>query len=137
MLTYIEVTGKTDEEALAKGLAQLGLDRDDVSVEILERGKAGFLGIGSVPARVKITYEGPDEPAPVAEEQEVAEIEEKVMAAFAPQEEELVAEEPVVEETPAADTYPEGNPFEAEPLEVTRRINLSDLKFGRNYSSDD
>ena len=75
--------------------------------------------------------------APVAEEQEVAEIEEKVMAAFAPQEEELVAEEPVVEETPAADTYPEGNPFEAEPLEVTRRINLSDLKFGRNYSSDD
>ena len=73
MLTYIEVTGKTDEEALAKGLAQLGLDRDDVSVEILERGKAGFLGIGSVPAKVKITYEAPDEPAPapVAEERPV------------------------------------------------------------------
>ena len=64
MEKYIEVTAKTEEEAIAKGLAQLGLDRDDVSVEILERGKTGFLGIGSVPAKVKLTYEGPDEPEP-------------------------------------------------------------------------
>jgi spoIIIJ-associated protein len=59
---FIEVTGKTDDEALSKGLQQLGLDRDDVSVEILERGKTGFLGIGSVPAKVRLTYEAPDEP---------------------------------------------------------------------------
>ena len=70
MEKYIEVTAKTEDEAIAKGLAQLGLDRDDVSVEILERGKTGFLGIGSVPAKVKLTYEGPDEPepAPVVEQ---------------------------------------------------------------------
>ena len=65
MLKYLEVTGKTEEEAVAKGLAQLGLDRDDVSLEILERGRTGFLGIGSVPAKVKLTYEAPDEPEPV------------------------------------------------------------------------
>ena len=65
MLKYIEVTAKTEDEAIAKGLAQLGLDRDDVSVEILERGKTGFLGIGSVPAKVKLTYETPDEPEPI------------------------------------------------------------------------
>ena len=64
MLKYIEVTAKTEDEAIAKGLAQLGLDRDDVSVEILERGRTGFLGIGSVPAKVKLTYEALDEPAP-------------------------------------------------------------------------
>lgn len=64
MEKYIEVTAKTEDEAIAKGLAQLGLDRDDVSVEILDRGKTGFLGIGSVPAKVKLTYEVPDEPAP-------------------------------------------------------------------------
>ena len=64
MQKYIEVTAKTEEEAIAKGLAQLGLDRDDVSVEILDRGKTGFLGIGSVPAKVKLTYEAPEEPAP-------------------------------------------------------------------------
>ena len=61
MLKFIEVTGKNEDEAIAKGLAQLGLDRDDVSLEILERGKTGFLGIGSVPAKVKLTYEAPDE----------------------------------------------------------------------------
>ncbi len=65
MLKYMEFTAKTEDEAIAKGLAHLGLDRDDVSVEILERGKTGFLGIGSVPAKVKLTYEAPDEPKPV------------------------------------------------------------------------
>ena len=65
MLKHIEVTAKTEDEAIAKGLAQLGLDRDDVSLEILDRGKTGFLGIGSVPAKVKLTYEAPDEPEPV------------------------------------------------------------------------
>ena len=64
MLKYMEFTAKTEDEAIAKGLAYLGMDRDDVSVEILERGKTGFLGIGSVPAKVKLTYEAPDEPAP-------------------------------------------------------------------------
>ena len=47
MLKYMEFTAKTEDEAIAKGLAYLGLDRDDVSVEILDRGKTGFLGIGS------------------------------------------------------------------------------------------
>ena len=67
MLKYMEFTAKTEDEAIAKGLAQLGLDRDDVSVEILDRGKTGFLGIGSVPAKVKLTYEAPDEPEPIPE----------------------------------------------------------------------
>ena len=64
-MSYIDVTGKTEDEAIRKGLEQLGMDRDDVSVEILERAKSGFLGIGSSPARVRLTY-GPEE-APVAE----------------------------------------------------------------------
>ena len=67
MLKYIEVTGKNEEEAIKNALAKLGLDRDDVSVEILERAKSGFLGIGGTPAKIKVTYEAPDEPAPVAE----------------------------------------------------------------------
>ena len=71
------------------------------------------------------------EPAP-AEENPVAEIEENVLAAFSAQSTE---EQAPTEETPAEDDYPEGDPFaEEEPLEATRRINLDDLKFGRNYS---
>ncbi len=64
MLKWIEATGKTEEAAVQNALVQLGLDRDSVSVEVLERAKSGFLGFGSTPARVKVTYEAPDE-APV------------------------------------------------------------------------
>nr|WP_326171942.1 RNA-binding cell elongation regulator Jag/EloR [uncultured Oscillibacter sp.] len=60
MREFIDVTGKTEGEAISKALAQLGLDRDDVSVEILERAKSGFLGIGSSPARVRV-YHGPED----------------------------------------------------------------------------
>ena len=69
MREFIDVTGKTEDEAVSRALAQLGLDRDDVSVEILERAKSGFLGIGSSPARVRVYY-GPEEeePAPQAAE---------------------------------------------------------------------
>ena len=42
MTKYIETTGKTEEEAIGKALAQLGLERDDVSVELIERAKAAF-----------------------------------------------------------------------------------------------
>ena len=34
MRQYIDVTGKTEEEAIQNALRQLGMDRDDVSVEI-------------------------------------------------------------------------------------------------------
>ncbi len=61
MTKFIEVTGKTEEEAIAEGLRQLGLERDDVSVELLERAKPGFLGLGASPARVKLVYEGEDD----------------------------------------------------------------------------
>ncbi|MBU5625756.1 Jag N-terminal domain-containing protein [Oscillibacter sp. MSJ-2] len=60
-MSYIEVTGKNEDEAIAKALAQLNLDRDDVSVEILERSKPGFLGIGAVPAKVRVSYEGAEQ----------------------------------------------------------------------------
>lgn len=60
MREFIDVTGKTEDEAISKALAQLGLDRDDVSVEILERAKSGFLGLGSCPAKVRVSY-GPEE----------------------------------------------------------------------------
>lgn len=60
-MSYIEVTGKTEEEAVRKALTQLGLERDDVSLEILERAKSGFLASGGSPARIRVTY-GTDEP---------------------------------------------------------------------------
>lgn len=68
MLKTLEKSGKTEEAAIAAALEELGLDRDDVSVEIVERAKSGFLGIGASPAVIRVQYEAPDEePETVAE----------------------------------------------------------------------
>ena len=61
----IVTTGKTIDLAIEAALTQLGLDRDSVSVQVLTQAKAGFLGIGSTPAKVQVTYEAPD-PKPEA-----------------------------------------------------------------------
>ena len=65
MEKFIVTTGKTIDLAVAAALKDLNLDRDSVSVEVLENAKSGFLGIGASPAKVKVTYEAPD-PVPEA-----------------------------------------------------------------------
>ena len=62
-------SGKTIELAIESALTQLGLDRDSVSVMVLQQAKAGFLGFGAQPAKVQVTYEAPD---PVPEAPKVA-----------------------------------------------------------------
>lgn len=72
-------------------------------------------------------------PAPAEESVRVEEIGETVMAAFAAQQVEQALEETA--EEPPVDDYPEGDPFASdEEPDATRRINLEDLKFGRNYT---
>ena len=64
MEKFIVTTGKTIDLAVAAALKELNLDRDNVSVEVLENAKSGFLGIGASPAKVKVTYEVPDKAVP-------------------------------------------------------------------------
>ena len=73
MLKWIETTGKTERDALNKALKELGLEEDDISIEVITRAKTGFLGIGSCPAKIRVTYEVPDEPAPTVEPEAPAE----------------------------------------------------------------
>ena len=61
MTKSMEVRGKTAEEALEKALSQLGLERDEVAVEVIARAKTGFLGIGASEAVLRVSYEAPDE----------------------------------------------------------------------------
>lgn len=64
MKREIIATGKTVEEAIQNGIKQYGLDEDNVIKEVLERPKKGILGIGVVPAKVKIIYS--ETPAEIA-----------------------------------------------------------------------
>lgn len=50
-----EFSGKDVEEAIEKGLRELGLSRNDVEVKILDEGKAGLFGLmGASPAKIKL-----------------------------------------------------------------------------------
>jgi len=53
--TTLEVLAPTVEEAIEKGLEQLGLNRDDVDVEVLDEGKRNLFRFASKQARVKLT----------------------------------------------------------------------------------
>ena len=90
MLKWIETTGRSEEDAIAAALFQLGLDRDDVSVEVIERAKSGFLGFGGNPAKVRVSYEVADEETPVVPEKK----------------EEVIEVKPVVEEKPVVEAAP-------------------------------
>ena len=96
MQKFIEMTGKTEDAAIAAALEKLGLSREEVSVEVLELAKPGFLGIGGTLAKVRVSYEGPDEELveePVVQEAPKA----------APVEQEASkAEDPAPAEAPAA-----------------------------------
>lgn len=68
-----EFTGRTVEEAIERGLHQLGRRRADVDIEILVRGKpANMLGLGGEDARVMLSFDetAPDS-EPVVDEAEV------------------------------------------------------------------
>ncbi len=49
------MTARTVDEAIELALKELDVDRDEAEVEILSKGKAGFLGIGAELARVRVT----------------------------------------------------------------------------------
>ena len=100
MLKWIETTGRSEEDAISAALFQLGLERDDVSVEVIERAKSGFLGFGSNPAKVRVSYEEVDGAArPLSDGFRLEELEE---AAPAPK--------PAQAAPPAARTEKKGAP---------------------------
>ena len=59
--TKLEVIAPSVDEAVEKGLRELGLTEDDVEVEILDEGKKGLLGLGSRQARIALKIKSPSE----------------------------------------------------------------------------
>lgn len=121
MLKWIETTGRSEQDAISAALFQLGLDQDDVSIEVIERAKSGFLGFGSNPAKVRVSYEEIDGKAcPLTEEPRVEkeeQPEEAAVSAAAPvrsvKEDVVLPAAPKQEEQPAA---PKAAPVEEETI---------------------
>jgi spoIIIJ-associated protein len=68
--TTLEVIAPSIEEAIEKGLGELGVGEDDVDIEVLDSGSRGLFGLGSRQARIRITIHGENigeqRPAPPA-----------------------------------------------------------------------
>jgi len=78
--TTLEIIAPTVEEAIAQGLAQLGLTADAVSVEVLDAGSKGLFGLGKAQVRVRLTVNGPGDADAVKEEPAVPAPEPKPVA---------------------------------------------------------
>lgn len=64
----IESRGPTVDAAVATGLQRMGLERDDVTIIIIDEGSRGLLGIGSREAIVRlIARPAVEDPAPVVQ----------------------------------------------------------------------
>lgn len=64
--TTLEMIAPTVDEAIARGLQQLGIPEEEVDVEILDQGAKGLFGLGNRQARVRLVVKDvPAEQAPV------------------------------------------------------------------------
>ncbi len=64
----LEVTGPTVDEAISKGLAELGKSLEEVEIEVISEGKKGWLFFKGEPAKVRITVKEPPSLEEVAKE---------------------------------------------------------------------
>lgn len=121
MLISKEFKGRSIEEAISSGIELLGIDRDDATIEVVERESKGFLGFGKKDAVVKITY---DDGKEEIKEEKPAEVKKKPAhkETFAPQKESVKREQPVkkvkgVKEEPVKEDKPLVSEEEAERSE--------------------
>jgi len=82
--TTLEIIAPTVEEAIADGLAQLGLTADAVSVEVLDTGNKGLFGLGKSQVRVRLTVNGSDDEEVVETESAASEPYPSSSSALAP-----------------------------------------------------
>ena len=101
MEKYLEKTGRTTDDAIAAALAELHLEREEVTVEVLQLPKSGFLGIGASPAVIRVSYQVEDEPVPAPAVEKPAGTEKPVKA-----EKPARTEKPVKAEKPAKPENP-------------------------------
>ena len=117
MEKFIEKTGRTTDDAIAAALAELRLEREDVTVEVLQLPKSGFLGFGAVPAKVRVGFVVPDEPKAEAPKQPK---QDKPVKAEAPKQEKSAKAEAPKQEKPAKAEAPK-QPKQDKPAKAEKQ----------------
>ena len=69
----LEISAKTVDEATKVALAQLGVSREEVEIEVIKKGKSGVLGVGAEDAKIKvILHDDEDQPGQLDDAAEMA-----------------------------------------------------------------
>lgn len=97
--TTLEIIAPSVEEAVERGLNELGLAREQVLVDVLDAGSRGLFGLGSRQARVRLTIR----PADYEEKMEELEDQSLLMVEEAPLTSQVVPLEAVGEEAVPGD----------------------------------
>lgn len=101
-MKQITQTGPTVENAISAALEKLQVTREEVSINIIQTGKKGFLGFGAKPAEVEVTVIEPELPPAAEEQAEEAPVSlepEEVLEEFAHEAQPLVTNEQAIQET--------------------------------------
>jgi spoIIIJ-associated protein len=127
----LEVIAPTIEEAVEKGLSELGLPEEAVDIEVLDEGSKGLFGLGSRQARVRLSIKGA---VPTDEVETVEElVEEEESSGYFDEDEEAYEELVVKEKTPPAEIKFEG--LEEHILDVAEDT-VSELLFKMHVRAD-
>lgn len=101
-MDYIEVSGKTKEEAIIKASMELETPSDELDIDVLSEGSKGFLGFGSKPFVIRARKRPAEEvPEKMEQEEETEEVKEEIKEDVKEEAkaEEAAAEEPAQPET--------------------------------------
>lgn len=79
-MDFVEVTGKTLEEAITNACLELGTTSSDIEYEVIEKGSTGFLGIGSKDAKISAWKKGAKPEIKTEVKEEKVEVKETVEA---------------------------------------------------------
>ena len=143
-MEYIEVTGKTVDDAITEACQKLEVTSDRLDYEVVEKGSSGFLGFGNKPALIKARVKSEENEAPAKEEKTEKPASKEEEKTQAPKAEKKSEEKPASEKSSAPKSGVVGDPkeflekvFAAMDLKVDIKVEQTEEEMCVELSGDE
>lgn len=143
-MEYIEVTGKTVDDAITEACQKLEVTSDRLDYEVVEKGSSGFLGFGNKPALIKARVKSEENEAPAKEEKTEKPASKEEKKTQAPKADKKSEEKPASEKSSAPKSGVVGDPkeflekvFAAMDLKVDIKVEQTEEEMCVELSGDE
>ena len=143
-MEYIEVTGKTVDDAITEACQKLEVTSDRLDYEVVEKGSSGFLGFGNKPALIKARVKSEENEAPAKEEKTEKPASKEEEKTQAPKADKKSEEKPASEKSSAPKSGVVGDPkeflekvFAAMDLKVDIKVEQTEEEMCVELSGDE